>query len=67
MMDYAIAQHAEGNWLSNFEDPSPVGPLRIRQIAWWRSPALPASSLVIGNMPIDEPDFMFGFKSLIGT
>ncbi len=26
LMDYAIAKHAEGNWLSNIEDPSPVGP-----------------------------------------
>jgi alpha-galactosidase len=67
LMDYAIAQHAEGNWLSNFEEPSPVGPLRVRQMAWWRSPALPASSLVIGNLPMDDPDFEFGLKSLIGT
>jgi alpha-galactosidase len=67
LMDYAIAQHAEGNWLSNFEEPSPVGPLRVRQMAWWRSPALPASSLVIGNLPMDDPDFEYGLKSLIGT
>lgn len=67
LMDYAIAQHAEGNWLSNFEEPSPLGPLRIRQMAWWRSPALPASSLVIGNLPMNDPEFEFGLKSLIGT
>ncbi|MBS1599497.1 MAG: alpha-galactosidase [Bacteroidetes bacterium] len=67
LMDYAIAQHAEGNWLSNFEEPSPIGPLRIRQMAWWRSPALPASSLVIGNLQMNDPDFEFGLKSLIGT
>lgn len=67
LMDYAIAQHAEGNWLSNFEEPSPVGPLRVRQMAWWRSPAVPASSLVIGNQQIDDPDFEFVLKSMIGT
>ncbi len=67
LMDYAIAQHAEGNWLSNFEEPSPVRPLRIRQMAWWRTPALPASSLVIGNFQLNDPDFEFGLKSLIGT
>jgi alpha-galactosidase len=67
LMDYAIANHADGNWLSNFEEPSPTGPLRIRQMAWWRSPALPASSLVIGNTPMDDPDFEFALKSLIGT
>ncbi|MCK4746080.1 MAG: alpha-galactosidase, partial [Bacteroidales bacterium] len=67
LTDYAIANHADGNWLSNFEEPSPSGPLRIRQMAWWRSPALPASSLVIGNAPMDDPGFEFALKSLIGT
>lgn len=67
LMDYAIARHAEGNWLANFEEPSPTGPLRIRQMAWWRSLALPASSLVIGNTRMDDPGFEFALKSLIGT
>ncbi len=67
LMDYAIAMHADGNWLSNFEEPSPTGPLRIRQMAWWRSPAVPAGSLVIGNSAMDDPDFEFALKSLIGT
>ena len=67
LMDYAIAQHAEGNWLSNFEEPSPVGPLRVRHMAWWRAPAVPASSLVIGNQMMDDPEFEFSLKSLIGT
>ncbi len=67
LMDYAIANHADGNWLSNFEEPSPTGPLRIRQMAWWRSPALPAASLVIGNSRMDDPGFELALKSLIGT
>jgi alpha-galactosidase len=67
LMDYAIAQHAEGNWLANFEEPSPFGPLSIRQMAWWRSPAMPAASLVIGNLRMNDPDFEFCLKSLIGT
>ncbi|MFO7670843.1 MAG: alpha-galactosidase [Bacteroidales bacterium] len=67
LMDYAIANHADGNWLSNFEEPSPTGPLRIRQMAWWRSPAVPAGSLVIGNSAMDDPEFEFALKSLIGT
>ncbi len=67
LMDYAIANHAEGNWLSNFDEPSPVGPLRIRHLAWWRSPVMPASSLVIGNFELDDPEYEFGLKSLIGT
>jgi alpha-galactosidase len=66
-MDYAFALHADGNWFSNFEEPSPLGPLRIRQMAWWRTPAVPASSLVIGNLAMDDPGFEFGLKSLVGT
>jgi alpha-galactosidase len=66
-MDYAIAKRAEGNWLSNFEEPAPLGPLRVRQMAWWRSPVLPATSLVIGNQQMDDPDFLLSFKSLAGT
>ncbi len=67
LMDYAIALHADGNWLANFEEPSPAGPLRIRQMAWWRTPAVPASSLVIGNTRMDDPGFELALKSLIGT
>ncbi len=50
LQDYAFIRHAEGNWLSNIEEPFPTGALRMRQLAWWRSPALPAGSLVIGNL-----------------
>jgi alpha-galactosidase len=67
LQDYAVAKHAEGNWLSNIEDPFPTGALRMRQMAWWRSPALPAGSLVIGNLPLDSKNFEFNLKSLIGT
>ncbi len=67
LQDYAFARHAEGNWLSNIENPFPAGALRMRQLAWWRSPALPAGSLVIGNLPLDSKNFEFDLKSLIGT
>jgi alpha-galactosidase len=67
LQDYAFVKHAEGNWLSNIEEPFPTGALRMRQLAWWRSPALPAGSLVIGNLPLDSKNFDFDLKSLIGT
>ncbi|HNR41770.1 MAG TPA: alpha-galactosidase [Bacteroidales bacterium] len=67
LQDYAFAKHAEGNWLSNIENPFPTGALRMRQMAWWRSPALPAGSLVIGNLPLDSKNFEVDIKSLIGT
>jgi alpha-galactosidase len=67
LQDYAFAKHAEGNWLSNIEEPFPTGALRMRQLAWWRSPAVPAGSLVIGNLPLDSKNLEFDLKSLIGT
>lgn len=67
LQDYAFVKHAEGNWLSNIEEPFPTGALRMRQLAWWRSPALPAGSLVIGNLPLDSKNLEFDLKSLLGT
>jgi alpha-galactosidase len=67
LQDYAFVKHAEGNWLSNIEEPFPTGALRMRQLAWWRSPAMPAGSLVIGNLPLDSKNVEYDLKSLIGT
>ena len=67
LMDYAFAERVEGNWLSNIEEASPLGPLRVRQLAWWRSPVLPAASLVIGNLALNDSNVILSLKSLIGT
>ena len=67
LMDYGIAKHADGNWLSNVEEESPAGALRIRELGWVRSPALPATSLVIGNQTVDQPLHLLAYKSLTGT
>jgi alpha-galactosidase len=67
LIDYAMCKHAEGNWLSNFEEPSPTGSLRIRQMSWWRSPAIPATSLVIGNPRMDDEDAILFLKSQAGS
>lgn len=67
LMDYGIALHAEGNWLSNITQSVPVGSLRMRNLAWERSPALPPASLVIGNLRMDEKQNELAFMSLTGT
>ena len=67
LMDYGIARHAEGNWLSNVEEPVPVGSSRVRNLSWGRSPALPATSLVIGNLSMNDKYHELGFKSLTGS
>ncbi|MBP7143471.1 MAG: hypothetical protein KBA71_16315, partial [Opitutaceae bacterium] len=59
--------HAEGDWLSNFDNPATLDSWRVRQMAWWRSPAMPATALVIGNQRLDDPNWEQSFKSLVGA
>ena len=66
LMDYGIAKHAEGNWLSNIAS-SEDGQLYVRSLAWGRTPALPATSLVIGNLHMNGDNHLLAFKSLAGT
>jgi len=67
LIDLDMCKHADGNWLSNFYQRSPLGALRVRQMGWWRSPTIPAAAMVIGNQMLDDPNFMYSFKSLAGT
>ena len=67
LIDYAMLKHAEGNWLSNFQGPDEMGDLRIRNMAWWRSPAMSATALVIGNPRMDDKRWEMHIKSLAGA
>jgi alpha-galactosidase len=70
LIDLDMCKHADGNWLSNFGETStrtPFQSLRIRQMAWWRSPVIPAAAMVIGNQHLDDPYFELSLMSLTGT
>ncbi len=67
LIDYAMLKHAEGNWLSNFQGENELGDLRIRNMAWWRSPAISATALVIGNPRMDDTGWENHIKSLAGA
>jgi len=67
LIDYAMLKHAEGNWLSNFNGPGEKVDLRIRNMAWWRSPAIPATALVIGNPEMQDSAWDLHIKSLAGA
>lgn len=67
LIDYAMLKHAEGNWLSNFYQADDLGDLRIRNMAWWRSPAISATALVIGNPRMDDKGWEMHIKSLAGA
>jgi alpha-galactosidase len=68
LIDYALLKHAEGDWLSNFEGMAgEKTDIRIRNMAWWRSPAIPATSLVIGNPQMQDVDWETHIKSIAGA
>ena len=68
LIDYALLKHAEGDWLSNFEGAAgEKTDIRIRNMAWWRSPAIPATSLVIGNPQMQDKDWETHIKSIAGA
>lgn len=68
LIDYAMLKHAEGNWLSNFEGTAgPQTDLRVRNMGWWRSPAMPATALVIGNPQMQDEGWQLHIKSLAGV
>ena len=67
LIDYAMLRHAEGAWLTNFNEPNEVNDLRIRQMAWWRSPAMPPTALVIGNARLEDSGVETHLQSLAGT
>lgn len=68
LIDYALVKHAEGDWLSNFEGAEgEKTDIRIRNMAWWRSPAMPATSLVIGNPQMHDSEWETHIKSVAGA
>ena len=67
LTDLAMCKHADGNWISNYFDSSPLGGLKVRKLAWSRTPIIPAASMVIGNQMLDDPNIMYSIKSLAGT
>lgn len=66
-IDLAFRKHADGNWLTNFEEPYPIGSLRIRNLAWLKSPAIPASSMLIGNRRLDTENAIEELRTMMGT
>jgi alpha-galactosidase len=68
LIDYALLKHAEGDWLSNFEGTAgEKTDIRIRNMSWWRSPSIPATSLVIGNPQMQDKDWETHIKSIAGA
>jgi alpha-galactosidase len=68
LIDYALVKHAEGDWLSNFAGAAgEKTDIRVRNMAWWRSPAMPATALVIGNPQMQDKEWEMHIKSIAGA
>lgn len=68
LIDFALLKHAEGDWMSNFEGTSgEKTDMRVRNMAWWRSPAMPATALVIGNPQMQDKGWEMHLQSLAGA
>lgn len=64
LVDYALLQHADVDWLTNYEFPAPEGPVSIRQINYERSRVIPVQTMMVGNQLIDSNMWKFTFQSL---
>lgn len=62
--DYALIEHADYDWLTNYDDDAPVGPINIRQMAFDRGRAIPVATNLIGNQYMDSPYSKYTFLSL---
>jgi alpha-galactosidase len=68
LIDYALLKHAEGDWLANFDGAAgEKTDIRIRNMAWWRSPSVPATSLVIGNAQMQDQGWETHIQSIGGA
>ncbi|MBA4168159.1 MAG: alpha-galactosidase, partial [Chitinophagaceae bacterium] len=56
-VDYALIEHADYDWLTNFDFAPPAGPISIRQMNYDRSRVIPASTLLIGNQFMNFPNY----------
>ncbi len=64
LIDYSLIQHADVDWLTNYEFDAPLGPISIRQINAERGKVIPIQTMMVGNQPIDSPMKEFTYQSL---
>jgi alpha-galactosidase len=62
-IDYALIQHADVDWISNFFHDPPEGSRDVRFLAWHRGNVIPTPTMMIGNQQMDVPGHQFSFLS----
>jgi alpha-galactosidase len=64
MVDYALLEHADYDWVANLEFSRPIGAISIRQMIYDRSRVIPNNSLLIGNQYMNYPNYKYTYFSL---
>jgi alpha-galactosidase len=67
LIDYALVEHGDYDWIANFDFRQPAGPISVRQMFYDRSRVVPASALLIGNQSIDSDNYPYVYFSMVST
>ncbi len=67
LIDYAVIQHADREWMSEIESPNPLASLRARQTSWHYSLSMPAGTLLLGTLALDNGNPELTIKSTAGS
>lgn len=63
VIDYALMQHADYDWIVNVDVAPPTGPVAVRQMLFDRSLAVPPAAMLIGNMRVDFANYQYVYLS----
>ena len=61
LVDYALIQNADVDWLTNYEFDPPKGPISIRQVTNERQRVVPVQTMMIGNQQLNNNKFIGKF------
>jgi alpha-galactosidase len=67
VVDFALIQHGDFTWLTNFEQKPPAGPISIRQMNFDRSRVIPTSTMLIGNQSVNFSNYKYVYFSLASS
>ncbi|MBL7111048.1 MAG: alpha-galactosidase [Bacteroidales bacterium] len=65
--DFALIQHADVSWLTNYEFPPPRGPISIRQVLGERANVIPPATMLIGNQLMISDNHEFAYQSVASS
>lgn len=65
--DFSLIQHADYDWLTNYEANPPEGPINIRQMSYDRARVIPPATNLIGNQLMYTDYYKYTYLSLASS